>query len=117
MVVYRGDVNCIFSTLDENKKYLEALETLIKETKEPSCIRKRDIKFIKAELTEMRNSPIKASILTEALFLTMKNAIQFEKLNYSKTFLKHARIITERISDEDYFESLILKGRLVQDNY
>lgn len=117
MVGYRGNVDSIFATLDENKKYLEALETLIKETRTPSCIRKGDIKFVKAELTEMHNSPIKASILAEALSLILKNAIQFEKLNYSKSFLKHAKIITERIFNEDYFESHLLKRRLFQHNF
>jgi len=92
----------LYLTLQENKKYLEALHILA-DSKESADKKKK----AQEELKPLCKNSITASILTECLSIILNNPTLNQELEYSKEFLETAKIMVEQLgSNELYHENI-----------
>lgn len=101
-------VNSIASTLTEHSKYLKTIHCLYQEVNGQATIGRKYLSVLKAKLTSMHHSPVQANILTEALQMILDNDLAFEQLaTYDEGFLDYAKTVTERITNDNYFDYYI----------
>lgn len=102
------NVNSIASTLTEHSEYLKSIHCLYQEVNGQATIGRKYLSVVKSKLTSMHRSPVQANILTEALQIIIDNDLVFEQLaTYDDEFLGYAKTVTERISNDNYFDYYI----------
>lgn len=104
----RAFADSIDTTLTEHSEYLKAIHILYQEVNGKDAIPQKYVSVVKAKLTKMHHSPLQANILAEAFDLIIDNGLEFEEIkNYDREFLDYAKTVTERITNENYFEYYI----------